>query len=152
MTEPLFPNNAQRNPSDGAAGGDPLYSTLEWVLRSLEDPALAAADWVAQEVDASRPSAVALLVDPETPLSRLIRARTFYMALRAEGESPAERTLGGRMALAATAAALVFHGERITAHDDEALLAAFRAVEQDSAVPPPIQALIMRAIEALPGA
>lgn len=134
-------------PPDNRPAGDPLYQTLDWVLRSLDNPTLAAADWVAQEVDPSRPSAVALLTDPATPLSRVERARTFYMALRADGESNAERTIGGRMAIAATAAALVYHGARITAHDDDALTAAFRAAEQDNAVPAPIRALLGQATE-----
>ncbi len=130
--------------------GDPLYQTLEWVLHSLDNPAQAAADWVAQEVDPSRPTAAALLADPHTPLSRIVRARNYYMALRAEGESSAERTLGGRMATAATAAALVYYGERITAHDDMALSAAFRAAEQDSAVPTELRDLLRKAIAVLP--
>jgi hypothetical protein len=130
--------------------GDPLYQTLEWVLHSLENPAQAAADWVAQEVDPSRPTAAALLADPQTPLSRIVRARSYYMALRAEGESGAERTLGGRMATAAAAAALVHYGERITPHDDAALGTAFRAAEQDSAVPNDLRELLRKAIAALP--
>lgn len=148
MTEPISNHSADRSPNGKAA--DPLYQTLEWVLRSLEDPALAAADWVAQEVDHTRPSAVALLTDPEAPLSRVERARSFYMALRADGETVLERTMGGRMALAAAASALVHHRERITSHDDAALAAAFRAAEQDDAVPPPIRTLLRRAISQLP--
>jgi hypothetical protein len=148
MTEPVSNPGASGTPNGKAA--DPLYQTLEWVLRSLEDPVLAAADWVAQEVDASRPSAVALLTDPAAPLSRVERARTFYMALRADGETAAERTMGGRMALAAAASALVHHGERLTPHDDAALAAAFRAAEQDTAVPLPLRVLLRRAIAVLP--
>jgi len=143
-------NDAAKGPKP-AAPTEALYQTLDWVLKSLDNPALASADWVAQEVDPSRPNAVALLTDPATPLSRVVRARSFYMALRADGESAAERTLGGRMALAAAAAALVFHRERITAHDDAALTAALRAAEQDASVPAPIRSVIRRAIQAVAG-
>lgn len=139
---------SEHNQTDNC--GDPLYQTLEWVLRSLDDPAQAAADWVAQEVDPSRPSAAALLADPQTPLSRIVRARSFYMALRAEGESGAERTLGGRLAIVAAAAALVYYRERITTHDDAALGAAFKAAEQDPSVPASLRGLLRRAIETLP--
>ncbi|MFO0783310.1 MAG: hypothetical protein U0636_06470 [Phycisphaerales bacterium] len=125
-----------------AAGGDPLYLTLEWVLRSLDNPAIAASDWVAQEVDPSRPTAVALLTDPTTPLSRLVRARTFYLALRTEGSNPAERTMAGRMALAASAAALLFHGEHTSPHDDQALAEALAAAQSDAAVPSEIRSML----------
>lgn len=150
MTEPNKPQSFDNSPLADRPGGDPLYQTLEWVLHSLDDPALAAADWVAQEVDPSRPSAEELLGDPQTPLSRVVRARSFYMALRADGEGAPERTLGGRMAIVAAAAALVYYNERITPHDDAALAAAFRAAEQDPAVPAQLRALLKKAIEALP--
>ncbi len=85
---------------------------------------------------------MALLTDPTTPLSRLVRARTFYLALRTEGSNPAERTMAGRMALAASAAALLFHGEHTSPHDDQALTEALAAAQSDAAVPSEIRSML----------
>jgi hypothetical protein len=85
---------------DAAYGDRPLRDTLAWVLQSLEQPASAAGDWIAYEVDPARAGAAALLCDPSTPVSRLRRARILYAALRADGDTAGERTLGSRLAVA----------------------------------------------------
>lgn len=122
--------------------GTPLRETLAWVLDSLEHPATAAGDWIAYDVDPSRGTAVALLTDPTTPPSRLRRARILYAALRADGESAAERALASRLAVACTAAAYLFHGERISNHDDGALLAALRSTAADEALDSALRSMV----------
>jgi hypothetical protein len=116
-----------------------------------DDPATAAGDWIAYEVDDNRGTAVTLLTDPTTPLSRIRRARVLWSALRAEGETAEERTMGSRLAIAAAAAALLFHGERITPHDDAALDAAMRSVVADEAVAAEIRTMVRMAQKKLGG-
>jgi len=140
MTEPNGTPDAHR-----PLGAESLRDTLAWVLRSLDDPANAAGDWIAYEVDEMRGSAVSLLTDPTTPLSRIRRARVLWSALRAEGETPEERTMGSRLAIAAAAAALLFHGERITPHDDAALETAMRSVVADETVAAEIRTMVRMA-------
>jgi hypothetical protein len=122
-----------------------LRETLAWVLRSIDEPAQAAGDWIAYEVDEVRGTAVGLLTDPTTPLSRIRRARVLWSALRAEAETAEERTMGSRLAIAAAASALLFHGERISTHDDAALDAAMRSVTADDAVPAEIRVMVRMA-------
>lgn len=127
---------------DAAYGDRPLRETLAWVLRSLEQPASAAGDWIAYEVDPARASAAALLCDPSTPVSRLRRARILYAALRADGDTAGERTLGSRLAVACAAAAYLFHGERLTNHDDAALLASFRSTASGDGLDPKVREMV----------
>jgi hypothetical protein len=74
-----------------------------------------------------------------------------WAALRAEGETPAERTMGSRLAIAAAAAAFLFHGTRISAHDDEALLQAIRAAHADEIVPGDVRTMLRMAERKLLG-
>lgn len=126
-------------------GDAPMRETLAWVLRAFDQPAVSAGDWIAHEVDPSRPSAAALLTDPTTPVSRIRRARVLWAALRAEGETAGERTMGSRLAVAAAASAFLFHGERISNHDDDALLRAMRSVTADDAVPAEVRTMVRMA-------
>ncbi len=146
MTGPADQPDASTPYRDGS-----LRETLAWVLQSIDHPAVAAGDWIAYEVDPARGSAVALLTDPTTPLSRIQRARVLWAALRAEGETPAERTMGSRLAIAAAAAAFLFHGTRISAHDDEALLQAIRAAQADEIVPGDVRTMLRMAERKLLG-
>jgi hypothetical protein len=94
---------------------------------------------------------VALLTDPTTPLARIRRARVLWAALRAEGEQAEERTMGSRLAIAAAAAAFLFHGERISNHDDAALLTAFRSASADETVPADVRTMVRMAERKLVG-
>jgi hypothetical protein len=146
MTDPVDRTNRPDPAGDGA-----IRDTLAWVLHSIDHPAQAAGDWIAYEVDPARGSAVALLTDPTAPLSRIRRARVLWAALRAEGETAEERAMGRRLAIAAAAAAFLFHGERITSHDDAAMLAAFRSVTPDGAVPAEVRTMVRMAERKLAG-
>ena len=147
MTGPTDPAATRPQPfGDGS-----LRETLAWVLHSIEHPAVAAGDWIAYEVDPSRGTAAGLLTDPNAPVSRIRRARVLWAALRAEGATPEERSMGSRLAIAAAAAALLFHGERISNHDDAALLAAFRSVTADDAVPEAVRTMVSMAALRLTG-
>jgi hypothetical protein len=141
----------ERNDRPAAFAEGSLRETLEWVLGAINQPALAAGDWIAYEVDPARGTAAALLTDPTVPVSRIRRARILWSALRAEGESAAERALGSRLAVAAAAAAFLFHGERITNHDDGALLASLRSASADDSLHPEIRTMVRMAERKLAG-
>ncbi|MFM1936366.1 MAG: hypothetical protein RI990_1325, partial [Planctomycetota bacterium] len=61
---------------------------------------------------------------------------------RADGESAAERALASRLAVACAAAAYLFHGERISNHDDDALLAALRSTAADEMLDPALRDMV----------
>jgi hypothetical protein len=144
-------DHPDRNEHPAAFADGSLRETLEWVLDAVDRPAVASGDWIAYEVDPARGSATALLTDPTVPVSRIRRARILWAALRADGESPAERALGSRLATAAAAAAFLFHGERISNHDDDALLASFRSASADEALHAEIRTMVRMAERKLAG-
>ena len=53
--------------------------------------------------------------------------------------------MGSRLAVAAAASAFLFHGERISNHDDDALLRAMRSVTADEAVPAEVRTMVRMA-------
>jgi hypothetical protein len=53
--------------------------------------------------------------------------------------------VGSRLAIACAAAAWLFHGARITNHDDAALLAAFRSVTADLTLEPTVREMVCSA-------
>jgi hypothetical protein len=59
--------------------------------------------------------------------------------------------MGSRLAVACAAAAFLFHGERITNHDDGALLASLRSVSSDEALHPEIRTMVRMAERKLGG-
>jgi len=139
MTADARPDDSP-TPAEGA-----LRDTLAWVLRSIEHPASAAGDWIAYEVDPQRATAAGLLTDASVPLTRLQRARILYAGLRSDGETAEERAVGSRLAIACAAAAWLFHGARITNHDDAAMLAAFRSVTADLTLEPAVREMVCAA-------
>jgi hypothetical protein len=59
--------------------------------------------------------------------------------------------MGSRLAIAAAAAAYLFHGERISNHDDAALLTALRSAVADDAVPAEVRLMMQMAERKLTG-
>ena len=119
--------------SDGLRRG--LSEALRWAVSGAMDPDMSAADWLAADIDEQRPSAVALLTDPSTPLKHLEQAKDAYKTLRIVGETSAERGVGARLYAASIAAALVLHGRRISSQSDAALKRAFQRLLDDDAMP-----------------
>ena len=122
---------------------------FEWALESERDPAIASADWLARDLDADCASAVALIVDAGTPLPVLIRAKHAFKTMRVVGETAADRRVGGRLYVAAIAAALVHHGRRISRQSDAALRRGFYSMREDAEVPPVLRDLGVAAVRAL---
>jgi len=123
-----------------------LSDAMRWALDSAADPSMASADWLAMDIDQTRPSAVALLTDSQISLSQLRKAKSVYKTMRMVGETAADRRLGARLYAAAIAAALIRHGRRISRQSDAALQRAFKSVMDDESVPPPLRDMAGQAL------
>jgi hypothetical protein len=126
-----------------------LGDALRWALDASSDPSMASADWLAMDIDHDRPSAVRLLTDPHVSLEDLERAKHAYKTMRVVGETTADRRLGARLYAASIAAALAFHGTRISGQSDAALRRAFTALAEDPTMQQPLRDVAARAIESL---
>jgi len=121
--------------------GPPLGNAFRWALEASTDPARAMADWLAGDIDPARPTALALLADPSTSVATLRQAKSVYKTMRIVGETVAARRLAARLYLAAIAAALVRHGERISGQSDAALQRALTSLLDDTEMPDPLRDL-----------
>jgi len=118
---------------------------LSDVLRSARevsaDPAMAAADWLAHDIDPQRSSAVKLLTDADVSLENLRKAKDVYKTMRILGESSTDRRVAARLYAAAIGAGLVHHGKRISRQSDAALTRALEALRADMDMPQPLRRL-----------
>ncbi|MHC5024586.1 MAG: hypothetical protein ACYTGG_11890 [Planctomycetota bacterium] len=120
---------------DPASKSNDLSQALHWALEASHDPAIAAADWMARDLDPGCRTAVDLLTHPTVSVSLLRKAKGVYKTMRIVGETAADRQMGARLYLAAVAAALVRHDERISRQSDAALIRNLRRMIDDGAVP-----------------
>jgi hypothetical protein len=110
---------------------------------------MAAADWMARDLEPRCAGAIALVTDPATTLDSLRSAKEIYKAMRIMGELPADRRTGARLYLAAIAAAVAFHDARISAQNDEALREALHEMGEDDAADPALRHLASLALRRL---
>ncbi|MHC4220709.1 MAG: hypothetical protein ACYSU7_19910 [Planctomycetota bacterium] len=125
--------------------GDALRSAVEAAV----DPAMAAADWLARDIDPERPSAVALLTDPDVSLETLMKAKDVYKTMRILGETAADRRLAARLYAASIGAALARHDHRISRQSDSALRRGLQSLHEDTEAPDPLRQLAVTALEVL---
>lgn len=118
-----------------------VADALRWALESSTDPAMAAADWLARDIDPSCDGALDLISNPVTPLEHLVKAKAAFKTMRVVGETRADRRVGARMYLAAIAAALVRHQTRISRQSDEALRRALRSLNDERSAPEVLRSL-----------
>jgi hypothetical protein len=118
-----------------------LDEALRWALGAATDPALASADWLANDIDSSYDTAIALLTDPDVPLAVLVKAKHAFKTMRVVGETARDRRLAARLYLATIAAALGRHGRRISRQSDAALLRGLNRLMEDHATPAPLRHL-----------
>ncbi len=123
-----------------------IGEALRWALDTTVNASMASADWLATDIDPSVSSAVELLTDRNVPIPHLRRAKDAFKTLRIVGETSADRRLGARLYAAAIAAALVWHGQRISRQSDAALERAFRRLIDDLDVPAKVRDLAGQAI------
>jgi hypothetical protein len=118
-------------------------------VEATVDPAMAAADWLARDIDPDRSSAVDLLTDSGASLETLRKAKDVYKTMRILGETPADRRLAARLYAASIGAALVVHGMRISRQSDSALKRGLLKLQDDAEAPDPLRKLAGRALCAL---
>jgi len=120
---------------------DQLSEVLRSAVEASIDPAMAAADWLARDIDAAHPSAVALLTDPGVPVEHLRKAKDVFKTMRILGEHSADRRLAARLYAAAIAAALIHHDQRISRQSDTALARGLQGLLEATELPEPLRML-----------
>ncbi len=128
-----------------------ISEALRSALEVVGDPALAAADWLARDIDPTKPSAVALLADPDVSLENLRKAKSVFKTMRILGETSADRRLAARLYAAAIAAALARYNQRVSRQSNEALLRGLRSLLEDAQMPDRLRKLAGSALGALKG-
>lgn len=128
---------------------DSRRGMLDWAAMAPGDPALAAADWLAEDIAPGCGGALKLLADPTTPIAVLRRAKDAFKTMRVVGEHPTDRRLGARLYLGSIASALAFHGQRISAQGDEALARALERARDDADESAPLRHVAMAALRKL---
>ncbi len=118
-----------------------LSDALRSAVEASTDPALAAADWLARDIDPRRTSAIDLLTDQDVSLENLVKAKDVYKTMRILGETTADRRLAARLYAASIAAALVRFDRRISRQSDSALRRGLQSLDSDREVPKPLQHL-----------
>lgn len=124
-----------------------LNHMLRWAQESSNNPAMAAADWLARDIDPNAPSAMTLLTRRDVSLDHLKQAKDVYKTMRLIGETAADRRLGGRLYLGAIAAAIVVHNTRISRQSTSALIRALMLMTTDPEAHRPLRQLAQEALE-----
>ncbi len=112
-----------------------MSDILNWALDSIHEPAVAAADWLARDIDPDQPTATALLSDPTITLAMVKQAKSVFKTMRIVGEKSADRRIGARMYAAAIAAGLVRHRTLVSRQSGEALVRGFQGLLDDHRMP-----------------
>lgn len=123
-----------------------IQAALRVALESTLDPAVAAADWLARDIDPACESAQDLLTNPKVSLMNLKRAKAVYKTMRILGETSADRRLAAHLYVASIAAGLVRHGQRITSQSEAALQRGLKSLADDVEMPARLRELAARAL------
>lgn len=129
-----------------SALGEKLSAPLRWALEAAASPSIAAADWLAQDINPGFDSAIELLTSDRASVEDLRKAKSAFKTMRILGETVADRRLGARLYLAAIASGLVHHQLRISRQSDAALTRALDRLVSDRGVDPRLQQLAGTAI------
>ena len=118
---------------------------LSDVLRSAmdvsADPAMAAANWLAQDIDPRRSTVVELLTDTGVSVENLRKAKDVYKTMRILGESSTDRRVAARLYAATIGAGLIHHRKRISRQSDAALKRGLEALQADMDMPQSLRRL-----------
>ncbi len=118
-----------------------MTDVLRSAVEASVDPAMAAADWLARDIDPTRNSAIELLTDPDVDANTLAKAKDVYKTMRILGETSADRRLAARLYAAAIAAAMVRHRLSISRQSKAALRRALKTLQEDAEAPEPLRHL-----------
>lgn len=117
----------------------PIAEAWRWAMECAGDGALAAADWLARDIDPGCTGVFDLLADHRASLDTLRQAKSAFKTMRVAGETPADRQLAARLYAVTIAAALLRHGELITTQSRPAIIRALHGVEADDRLPPSLR-------------
>jgi len=123
-----------------------LSDVLRSAMEISADPAMAAADWLAHDIDPKRRSVVELLTDPHVSVENLRKAKDVYKTMRILGESSNDRRVAARLYAATIGAGLVHRGMRISRQSDAALTRGLEALQADMDMPEPLRRLAEAAL------
>ena len=126
-----------------------LRDSLQWALDASCDPAMAAADWLATDIDPDAASAVDLITRATTNLDHLHQAKSAFKTMRIIGETSADRRLAARLYAGTIAAGLTHHDTRISGQSDSALRRAFDGLQRDESMPDALRELARSALDHL---
>ncbi|MHC4989518.1 MAG: hypothetical protein ACYTGC_00930 [Planctomycetota bacterium] len=129
--------------------GESLSETFRWALESSLDPSMAAADWLARDIDPERPTVMELLTDEGVALESLRQAKDAFKTMRVIGETTSDRRAGARLYAATIAAALVHHKARISRQSDAATRRALTSLLDDEELPEKLRTLAGTALAVL---
>ncbi len=118
-----------------------LSDVFRSAVEASADPAMAAANWLARDIDPNYQTAVELLTDSTASLETLRKAKDVYKTMRILGESSADRRIAARLYAASIGAALVHHGSRISRQSDSALQRGLQSLQTDMRMPQPLRQL-----------
>ena len=99
------------------------------------DPALAAADWLARDIDPNCSGAIDLITAMNVKLEHLQQAKSAFKTMRVLGELSSDRRLAAKLYAATIAAGLVRFNCRISRQSDDALRRGLQALLDDTRLP-----------------
>ena len=86
-----------------------LSKVFRSAIEASADPAMAAADWLASDIDPARSTVAELLTDPNISLDNLRKAKDVYKTMRILGETSMDRRIAANLYAAAIGAAFADH-------------------------------------------
>ncbi len=112
-----------------------LSDVIRCALEASIDPAMAAADWLARDIDPKCATAVDLITDRSVSLEHLQQAKAVFKTMRVLGEMSADRRLAAKLYAATIAAGLVRFNCRISRQSDDALRRGLQTLLDDAKMP-----------------
>ncbi len=112
-----------------------LSDVIRCALEASIDPAMAAADWLARDIDPNYSTAVDLITDRSVSLEQLQQAKAVFKTMRVLGELSADRRLAAKLYAATIAAGLVRFNCRISRQSDDAVRRGLQTLLDDTKMP-----------------
>ena len=118
-----------------------LSEVIRSALEASMDPAMAAADWFARDIDPNCSGAIDLITGANVQLEQLQQAKSAFKTMRVLGELSADRRLAAKLYAASIAAGLVRFNTRISRQSDDALRRGLQTLLDDAKMPDPLRDL-----------